>query len=281
MEKGTEGTGGLTVWIRIISALLGIPLLVFVLTTGGKALTIALTVVALMALAEFYGVFKAKEIFPFKAIGLVSSAAINVVAGIYGQKVFGLTVTIIIACTVACFITMIIQNRARLDDLGITLVGIVYIPVIMSLLQIIYNRDQGHVLVWLVFVIAWLGDTLAYFIGISLGRHKLCPSISPKKSVEGAVGGLLGSVAGSFAFGYFAWNLYGMDLGMVNLAVIGLIGGVSAQLGDLTASIIKRYAGVKDFGSIMPGHGGILDRFDSVLFTIPIVYIGIGTHLLF
>lgn len=281
MQKGIEGMGGLTVWIRIISALLGIPLLVFVLTTGGKALTVALTVVALMALAEFYGVFKAKGIFPFQAIGLISSAAINVVAGIYGQKVFGLTVTIIIACTVACFIIMIIQNRARLDDLGITLVGIVYIPVIMSLLQIIYNRDQGHILVWLVFVIAWLGDTLAYFTGISLGRHKLCPSISPKKSVEGAVGGLLGSVAGSIAFGYFAWNLYGMDLGMVNLAVIGLIGGISAQLGDLTASIIKRYAGVKDFGSIMPGHGGILDRFDSVLFTIPIVYIGIGTHLLF
>ena len=281
MQKGTEGTGGLTVWIRIISALLGIPLLVFVLTTGGKALTIALTIVALIALAEFYGVFKAKEIFPFQAIGLLSSAAINVVAGIYGQKVFGLTVTIIIACTVACFITMIIQNRARIDDLGITLVGIVYIPVIMSLLQLIYNRDQGNILVWLVFVIAWLGDTFAYFIGISLGRHKLCPSISPKKSVEGAVGGLLGSVAGAMAFGYFAWKLYGMDLEMINLAVIGLIGGISAQLGDLTASIIKRYAGVKDFGSIMPGHGGILDRFDSVLFTIPIVYIGMGTHLLF
>lgn len=268
-------------WIRIISALLGIPLLVFVLVTGGGILTAALTVVTLIALREFYCAFEKVDVFPFQTAGLLSAAAIIITAGIYGRKALELTATIIIACMMVCFVIMIIQNKARITDLGVTLVGIVYIPVIFSMLLIMYNREMGPFMVWLVFVVAWLGDTFAYFIGISLGRHKLCPSISPKKSVEGAIGGLFGSVLGSATFGYIVWRLYGLDLGAANLAAVAFIGGISAQLGDLTASIIKRYAGVKDFGEIMPGHGGILDRFDSILFTIPVVYIGMGTHLLF
>jgi phosphatidate cytidylyltransferase len=272
---------GLTVWIRIISALLGIPLLVLVLVTGGGVLTAALTVVTLIALREFYCAFERVDVLPFQTAGLLSAAAIIITAGIYGRKGLELTSTIIIACMMVCFVMMIIQNKARITDLGVTLVGIVYIPVIFSLLLIMYNREMGPFMVWLVFVVAWLGDTFAYFIGISLGRHKLCPSISPKKSVEGAIGGLFGSVLGSATFGYIVWRLYGLDLGAANLAAVAFIGGISAQLGDLTASIIKRYAGVKDFGEIMPGHGGILDRFDSILFTIPVVYIGMGTHLLF
>ena len=281
MQNGIEGTEGLTVWIRILSALLGIPLLFFILFKGGTVLIAALTVVAVIALKEFYEAFKRVNINPFGTIGLIAAAVINIMAGVYGQGACGFVLTIITTGTIACFVIMVIQNKARITDLGVTLVGIVYIPVLLSMLIFIYGLERGHILVWLVFVIAWLGDTFAYFIGISLGKHKLCPSISPKKSVEGAVGGLLGSAAGAILFGYILYKLYGIDLGMTKLAGVGVIGGVSAQLGDLTASIIKRYTGVKDFGSIIPGHGGILDRFDSIMFTIPVVYIGMGTHLLF
>jgi phosphatidate cytidylyltransferase len=272
MQDGIEDMEGLTVRIRILSALLGIPILVFVLVIGGKVLTVALTIVSFIALKEFYGLFKRVDVFPFQAVGLVSGAVINVAIGFYGGTALAHVMGVMIACTLACFAIMIVQSRARILDLGVTLVGIVYVSLLMSMILMVYSLEEGNIIVWLIFVVAWLGDTLAYFIGINFGRHRLCPDISPKKSVEGAVGGLLGSVLGSVAFGIVVAELYGLGLGMLRLVCVGFIGGVMAQLGDLTASIIKRYAGVKDFGNLMPGHGGVLDRFDSILFTVPVVY---------
>jgi len=264
------------VWIRILSALLGIPLLVFVLASGEKMLTAALVIVSSIALREFYGIFKRVDIFPFQAAGLISGVVINISAGVYGQAALAHASTVMIVCTLVCFAIMIVQNRARILDLGVTLVGIVYVSILLSMLLFVYSLEQGHIIIWLVFVIAWLGDTFAYFVGINLGRHKLCPRISPKKSVEGAIGGLLGSVLGSVAFGLIVLELYRLDLSLLMLAFVGLIGGIMGQLGDLAASILKRYAGVKDFGNLMPGHGGVLDRFDSILFTVPVVYYIIG-----
>jgi phosphatidate cytidylyltransferase len=108
---------------------------------------------------------------------------------------------------------------------------------------------------------------MAFFTGSLIGRHKLCPAISPKKTVEGAVGGFVGSVLLCGAFGYLL-----MPALLASCLILGAIGGVAAQLGDLTASVFKRGLGIKDYGNLIPGHGGILDRFDSVLFTAPVVY---------
>ncbi len=266
-------------WIRILSALLAIPLLVYILYTGGAVLTTALAIVNLIALREFFNVFKRVDIFPFQAEGLLSSVAMVIMIGIYGEKALQFVIAVIMICTILCFAKMLLQKKARVIDLGITLLGMVYISLLMNMLLLIYSLEMGYIYIWLVFVLAWLGDTFAYFIGISFGRHKLCPTISPKKSVEGAVGGLLGSISGSVIFGYIIWRLYGISFDITGFAIVGAIGGILAQLGDLTASIIKRYTGVKDYGNIMPGHGGILDRFDSVLFTIPVVYYYIGYFL--
>jgi phosphatidate cytidylyltransferase len=108
---------------------------------------------------------------------------------------------------------------------------------------------------------------MAYFSGFLFGKNKLCPKISPKKTIEGAVGGTIGSIVLSGIFGYFV-----MPEMLVHCLVIGLLGSIVAQFGDLTASIFKRKMGIKDYGNLIPGHGGILDRFDSVLFTGPIIY---------
>ena len=108
---------------------------------------------------------------------------------------------------------------------------------------------------------------MAYFSGYLLGKHKLCPHISPKKTIEGSVGGVIGSVVLSGLFGYFF-----MDDVLVHCMIIGVLGGIISQFGDLTASVFKRKMGIKDYGNLIPGHGGILDRFDSVLFTGPMVY---------
>ena len=117
-------------------------------------------------------------------------------------------------------------------------------------------------------ITAFCTDIFAYFGGFFLGRHKLCPVISPKKTVEGSVCGILGSLIFSMLFGWFF-----MDRSLLwACGVIGILGGITSQFGDLTASIFKRKMGIKDYGNLIPGHGGIMDRFDSVLFTAPVIY---------
>lgn len=137
------------------------------------------------------------------------------------------------------------------------------------------TRDLTHgiYLVWLIFISSWVCDTCAYFSGMALGKHKLAPVLSPKKSVEGAVGGVIGSaVVGAL----FAWIFLVPLSGETNyiwlVAIIGGVGAVISQIGDLSASAIKRNHEIKDYGKLIPGHGGIMDRFDSVLFTAPIIY---------
>lgn len=259
-------------WIRIVSAVLGIPLIIFISFMGRTALTIALSVVTLIGIREFYNVFRKKGLIPFDITGMVWGALIIIATGIMGKNTVDIVSIALIGCTMTCFFIMILKKSARITELGITLLGIIYVALLLNILLQIYIGKSGEFFFWLVFVLAWSEDTTAYFVGINLGKHKLCPSISPKKSVEGALGGLMGSIIGSLVFGYTASVYYGVDFRPFFYVLLGVLGGSFAQLGDLSASLIKRYAGVKDYGNLIPGHGGILDRFDSILFTAPIVY---------
>lgn len=126
----------------------------------------------------------------------------------------------------------------------------------------------------LMLAVPWLADSGAYFTGMLLGKRKLCPSISPKKTVEGAVGGLICGLLGSLLIGLvFTWIYDDVTVNYIPLIIIGLINPVISIFGDLTFSIIKRACGIKDYGSIMPGHGGMLDRFDSVILCAPLVFL--------
>jgi phosphatidate cytidylyltransferase len=116
-------------------------------------------------------------------------------------------------------------------------------------------------------------DTFAYFTGKALGKRKLCPAISPAKTIEGSIGGMIGSIILTSALGILLNWVYNIQIESVHFVAIGLLGGVFSQIGDLTASSIKRYCGLKNYGNIMPGHGGIMDRIDSLLFVLPIVYV--------
>jgi phosphatidate cytidylyltransferase len=157
-------------------------------------------------------------------------------------------------------------GKRELADGMATMTGIFYVC-FFSFHVVLMDRGGAGPLIWLIFLTAFGTDILAYFSGSAFGRHKLCPEISPKKTVEGAVGGFLGSVLFCGVFGYFA-----APDALVHCLIIGALGGAAAQLGDLTASIFKRKLGVKDYGRLIPGHGGVLDRLDSVLFTAPLVY---------
>lgn len=160
-------------------------------------------------------------------------------------------------------------EERKLGDIPATLLSIVYVEYLFYHIVLI-DQSESRILVWLVFLSAFGTDIFAYFVGVTLGKHKLCPKLSPKKSIEGATGGVLGSIFLCLSFGYFLATDY-----LLLCGIIGTLGSVVAQLGDLSASALKRQMGIKDYGDLIPGHGGILDRFDSVLFVAPVVYYAI------
>lgn len=142
----------------------------------------------------------------------------------------------------------------------------------LSILLLRYHTEAGRYLYLLVFIAPWVTDTFAYFTGRFFGRHKLIPEISPKKTVEGAIGGTLFGILSFVVFGLVMQYSLGHDPNYAVLAVSGALCAFLSQIGDLIASLIKRERGVKDYGSIFPGHGGVMDRFDSVLTTAPLLY---------
>ncbi len=145
--------------------------------------------------------------------------------------------------------------------------GIVYVPVMLSFIYLTRMLHGGFYLVWLIFLSSWGCDTFAYCVGMLIGRHKLAPTLSPKKSIEGAIGG----IAGAALLGVLYAAL--TDGSIPIYALICAVGAAASQVGDLAASAIKRQHKIKDYGHLIPGHGGILDRFDSVIVTAPMIYI--------
>ena len=148
-----------------------------------------------------------------------------------------------------------------------------YVSVMLSFVYLIRNMEHGLVLVLLIFVSSWINDTCAYFVGRALGKHKMAPVLSPKKSIEGLIGGIVGAGVFGAVFGIlFDKYVDTMNYAPLLFAVVGAVGALPAVIGDLAASAIKRNNDIKDYGKLIPGHGGILDRFDSIIFTAPIIY---------
>ncbi len=150
---------------------------------------------------------------------------------------------------------------------------VLYAPLMFSFIYRIRNTEYGIYLVWMVFVSSWISDTFAYFTGVLLGKHKLAPVLSPKKSIEGSIGGVAGSCLAGALFGYLFSTKVGQEINLIVVcAILGALGSIISQIGDLAASAIKRNYEIKDYGKLIPGHGGIMDRFDSVIVTAPIIY---------
>jgi phosphatidate cytidylyltransferase len=146
--------------------------------------------------------------------------------------------------------------------------GVVYIALPLSHLVLLKGMEQGKWWILFTLILIWSNDTFAYYTGKNLGKHKLCPKISPKKTIEGAVGGIFGGIIAALIFNY----LKPLGVGNLELIIVALfIGGLSI-MGDLIESTMKRGMGVKDSGSMIPGHGGLLDRIDSMIFVVPALY---------
>ena len=161
-------------------------------------------------------------------------------------------------------------EKIPFTDVAVGLFGGVILSLMLSALVRLGFHTPKAAFILITFVVVWLCDSGAFFVGSAMGRHKLAPALSPKKSIEGAVGGLIAAVAALMLFG-LVLKLTGCWVRFGYLAIYGLVGGVVGQLGDLAFSAIKREYGVKDYSNLLPGHGGMLDRFDSTIFTAPVL----------
>lgn len=167
-------------------------------------------------------------------------------------------------------IAMNTHHTISFPTLAASLFSALVVPLFLGQAITIRNAENGVYLIILPFLAAWMSDTGAYFIGSFFGRHKLCPNISPKKSVEGAIGGVLGSLVGGAVYALVMVYAFEFSVNYAMLAVICAVGSAAGQLGDLIFSYIKREVGIKDYGKLFPGHGGVLDRFDSIFLTTPV-----------
>ena len=255
--------------VRVISALVGILLFIAVVYWAPQWVTLlAFSLLCALAAYEFLhntGLLKGSPLLPICCIAaFVVPAASN-----YDMYYI---LPLLYVFTLLVFLWAILHpQRITAEQIAHAYLGAITIPFLLSgVMRILLQHENGKVYVLLPFLAAWCSDSLALVFGMLFGKHKLIPQVSTKKTVEGAVGGVIGAVAGLCIFGYFAGNKLSVEPNYLLLSAAGVVGSLAGMLGDLALSLVKRKTGIKDYGRIMPGHGGVLDRFDSVIFTAPL-----------
>lgn len=249
---------------RILTGIIGIPVLLLIFYTGGIYFLIFSLIVTCGALWELFKMSEKRNFHPLKIPGMILSAVFLFYSyNTEDEPLILLPVVFILLSAAEIFRR---DNKNPLNPF-IAVSGIIYITVPFALLGKINGYSEINLLIY-IFVMIWICDTAAYFGGKYFGRHKLS-SISPNKTLEGSAAGFLFTLLSSAAVHY----IYPDKLSLTDALSSGIITGVFSQSGDLFESLLKRYAGVKDSSEIIPGHGGILDRFDSVIFVAPVLYV--------
>lgn len=261
---------------RVISVIISLPFMVAALYMGGKPITLLILLLTIVGLYEFYNAFKNIGYKPNLSVGYFGTVTYYYIITFNKSYILMIPISLFIVLLLLFF--DIIKKDKNIIDMAITILGLVYVTFMFSIVLFLSSGIYGRALVWLPFITAWLSDTFAYFAGVYFGKNKLCPKISPKKTIEGSVGGIFGSIFFSLIAGII-FKKMGFDIPLFHYGIIGFFSGITGQIGDLFASSIKRFCKIKDFGYVLPGHGGILDRFDSILFTAPTVYFYIKLFL--
>lgn len=257
---------------RYITALIGFPIVACVLVLGNKYLIDALfAIVATIALYEYNHAIKLKAN-PIQWLGYLFCAVIAFIHVIPLQYLVTIIGVAVPTSILILFLHTIISNmKINIQDIALTFFGICYIVLFLLFMPVLMGSENGKLLVWYIIFAAWGTDTCAYIIGCKFGKHKIS-LISPKKSVEGCIGGTLGSLIFIIGYTIFLNMKFGMNINYLVISAIGIVLSLLGQIGDFSASVIKRYVGIKDYGNIFPGHGGMLDRIDSVIFIAPFAY---------
>lgn len=256
---------------RVISGAVLVVILAATLLPGGPILCAFLYACSLVGMYEIYkalGVIPAdKQINLLSGAGFVGAAFFYLILFFKGEALYGAAaaaaVTLIIAVYVASF------PKIKSTEAISACFGFIYVGFMLSFVYLMRMGENGIIRVWMVFVSSWVADTAAYFTGVLIGKHHMTPVLSPKKTWEGAVGGVLGAaLAGALLALIFEGKAY-----ILPWCATAAVGAVISIFGDLAASAIKRERGIKDYGNLIPGHGGIMDRFDSVIFAAPFIYL--------
>ena len=257
---------------RMVTALVGFPIVACALIFGNKYVIDALfAAVAAMALYEYNNALNLNKK-PMVWIGYLACVLIGFIHVIPIQYLVSIIGALIPASVLILFLHVIFTNmKTNINDIALTLFGICYIVIFLVFIPILMGRENGKLMVWYIIFAAWGTDASAYFVGKKFGKHKISP-ISPKKSVEGCIGGTLGAVLCILLYTVFLNLHYDMNINYFLIAGIGIVLSLIGQIGDFSASTIKRHVGIKDFSNIFPGHGGMLDRIDSVIFIAPFAY---------
>jgi phosphatidate cytidylyltransferase len=254
---------------RWITGVIAVPILFGIIAYGGRESFAVLIIVASLA-----GMYEYNQM----AFG----------KGVSGEKTVTMAIALLILLTAVSgnmawllsllafsFMTVLMLNLLRIRKQGLdmtpagrVILGILYIPFLMSHFILIRRTQSGILWIFFILVLAFAGDIAAYYVGRRLGKQKLLPEVSPGKTVEGTIGLIAGSVVGCLLFRQWFFPM----LTVTHAAILGLVGSVVGQLGDLSESALKRSAGVKDSGMLLPGHGGILDRLDCLMFITPFVF---------
>jgi len=255
---------------RIISALVGIIILIIVVNSDKILVNAAVAIVSIIALNELFSAVNKKMDIKLPVWWAYISSAVVSFRSYINYNYF---LAYIFFSILLLFIIMILKhNKIMISHIAIMVFSLIYISFFSSHIVSVKDIEHGHILVWFIFIGAWSTDTFAYTVGTIAGKHKLCPKISPKKTVEGSLGGNFGCVIAFLVYAYVIQLVTAYNVNYINLIILAVLCSVISQIGDLSASVIKRQLDVKDFGAIMPGHGGILDRFDSIIFVAPFIY---------
>ena len=258
---------------RLITTAVGIPFLIFILVVRGLFAEIMLVLFTFAALNEYYKALSVKyDVCTwggyFAALAMIP---LNYFMGV-------LDPLLLVAAAMGISMSGVILSRQpSFPNAAVSMYPLLTCLMPMSMFMVMLNRDFGLVpgiaLIVMTFGISFGSDGFAYFVGRAMGKRKLCPSVSPKKTVEGAFGGLFGGVLIALLVRLWFVYIFKMPMPGVPAAILlGLLGSYAGQIGDLCASLLKRYVGIKDYGHIFPGHGGVMDRFDSVIFVLIVMY---------
>ena len=251
---------------RLLSGIVLVAVALLTIISGGYVLFFTLLGISLIGMQELYKAMKVRtDSFNALEISGYLAAVIYYILMMIDFEKYGM-MGVILAFMIFMFVYVFTYPRFNAEQVMPAFFGVVYVAVMLSFIYLTRNLPDGKFLVWLIFLCSWGCDTCAYCVGMLIGKHKMAPILSPKKSVEGGIGG----VAGAALLGViYAVATQGP---MAEYALICAVGALISMVGDLAASAIKRNQGIKDYGKLIPGHGGILDRFDSVIFTAPAMY---------
>ena len=257
-------------WIRFRSSIILMAITVSTVAFGGDALFAAIFCVSLIGLMELYRIVKVNK----QLLGILGYAA-----GISFQLLlyFNLEqyyLPLFLLFLMLIMFTYVLQfPKYNTEQISLIFFGLFYVSIMLSYLYKVRMLEDGALLIWLVFIGAWGSDTCAYCVGMLIGKHKFSPKLSPKKSLEGCIGGVLGAALLGFLYAsIFKGQITSISNPQIAFTIIGGASSIISQIGDFAASAIKRNHNIKDYGNLIPGHGGILDRFDSIIFTAPIVF---------